>query len=106
METTPNKLIEKLTAPTVRDWLLTRLRNGGDLVTFADLESEDWERLMGEYASSLVAAERERCAKIAEGEMVSADSEWAEDYVRYNNACKDVAAAIREAKLERKENEA
>jgi hypothetical protein len=36
------------------------LRNGGDLVTFADLESEDWERLMDEYASSLVAEYEKR----------------------------------------------
>jgi hypothetical protein len=48
------------TAPNVRDWLLTRLRNGGDLITYADLEPEDWERLMDEYASSLVAATTKR----------------------------------------------
>lgn len=46
------------------------------------------------YANQLVVDAREACAKIAEGEMYAWDTERS---YRYNQACRDIADAIRKS---------
>jgi hypothetical protein len=49
-----------------REWLSKRLHNNGDFITYADIEGDDWERLMDEFAAHQTAALQQQVERLRE----------------------------------------
>ena len=63
-------------------------------MNYSEIQIEAFIREAGDRATAI---ERERCAQIAEDERVDAEDTQHPADIAYNDACRDIARAIRES---------